>query len=414
MPSPLPTPVVTGLGAITPLGLTLGETWEALLAGRSGVDRLDGVEVRGVPDLAAGQVRGFRAADHLTAREVHKTDRFIQFAHVAAAEALADAGIDGRSLDPERAAVILGCGRGGLPAVEEAAVRYADRGGRGVSPHFSVLTLANMAAAQIARTHGFTGPCLGIATACASGTHAIAEAAHLIRRGDAEVVVTGGSEAVITPLMLSGFHQARVLAPAGDDPARACRPFDRARRGFVLGEGACCLVLESQAHARARGARIYGTVAGSGMTCDAYHPTTPDPEGRALARAITNALASATVTAHELHYVSAHGTGTLHNDPTETRALHAALGAAAETVPISSIKGATGHMLGASGALEAAVCLLAMRDGVAPPTTNLINPDPACPLAHIVGAPLHGDYRLALSHSSGFGGVNAALVLRRD
>jgi 3-oxoacyl-[acyl-carrier-protein] synthase II len=331
---------------------------------------------------------------------------------VAAAEALADAGLDGQAVDGERAAVVLGCGRGGLPAVEEAAVRYAARGVRGVSPHFSVLTLASMAAAQIARTRGFTGPCLGIATACASGTHAIAEAAHLIRRGEADVVVTGGSEAVITPLMLSGFHQARVLAPAGDDPPRACRPFDRSRRGFVLGEGACCLVVESQAHARARGARVYGAVAGSGMTCDAYHPTTPDPEGRALARAITHALRAAGVTARDLDYISAHGTGTLHNDPTESRALHVALGSAAETIRISSIKGATGHMLGASGALEAAICLLAMRDGVAPATANLTDPDPACALAHVVGAPLHGDYRLALSHSAGFGGVNAALVLQ--
>jgi len=407
-------PVVTGLGAITPLGLTLAATWEALVAGRSGVDRLDGVEVRGVPDLAAGQVRGFRAADHLLAREVHKTDRFIQFAHVAAAEALVDAGIDSRCLDPERAAVILGCGRGGLPAVEEAALRYAARGGRGVSPHFSVLTLANMAAAQIARTHGFTGPCLGVATACASGTHAIAEAAHLIRRREADVVVTGGSEAVITPLMLAGFHQARVLAVAGDDPPRACRPFDRSRSGFVLGEGACCLVIESEAHARDRGARTYGAVAGSGMTCDAYHPTTPDPEGRALARAVSLALRTAEVAAHDLGYISAHGTGTLHNDPTEARALRVALGTAAETVPISSIKGATGHMLGASGALEAAICLLTMRDGLAPATTNLVDPDPACPLPHVLGAPLRGDFRLTLSHSAGFGGVNAALVLRRD
>jgi len=409
-----PHPVVTGLGAITPLGPTLTATWQALVAGRSGVDRLDGVEVHGLPALAAGQVRGFRAADHLPAREVHKTDRFIQFAHVAANEALADAGIDAGAVAADRAAVLFGCGRGGLPAVEQAAARYRIRGGRGVSPHFSVLTLANMAAAQIARAFGFTGPCLGIATACASGTHAIAEAAHLIRRGEADVVVTGGSEAVITPLMLAGFHQAKVLATAGEDPPRACRPFDRYRSGFVLGEGACCLVLEAAAHARARGARIYGEVAGSGMTCDAYHPTTPDPEGRALARAVTLALGAADAAPHDLRYISAHGTGTLHNDPTEARALHLALGAAADTVPISSIKGATGHMLGASGALEAAVCLLAMRDGVAPATANLVHPDPACPLAHIIGAPARGAFPLVLSHSAGFGGVNAALVLRRQ
>jgi 3-oxoacyl-[acyl-carrier-protein] synthase II len=409
----LPQPVVTGLGAITPLAPTLPATWDALLAGRSGVDRLDGVEVHGLPPLAAGQVHGFRAADHLPTREVHKTDRFIQFAHVAANEALADAGIDGEAVDPERAAVLFGCGRGGLPAVEQAALRYRAHGGRGVSPHFSVLTLANMAAAQIARAVGFTGPCLGIATACASGTHAIAEAAHLIRRGEADVVVTGGTEAVITPLMLAGFHQAKVLAVAGGDPARACRPFDRSRSGFVLGEGACALVLEAADHARARGARIYGEVAGSGMTCDAYHPTTPDPEGRALARAIRHALEVAGVAPADLDYVSAHGTGTLYNDPTEARALHLALGDAAEVVPISSIKGATGHMLGASGALEAAACLLVMRDGVAPATANLVDPDPACPLAHIVGAPARASFHAVLSHSAGFGGVNAAVVFRR-
>jgi 3-oxoacyl-[acyl-carrier-protein] synthase II len=412
MPVTPPTVVCTGLGAITPLGHTVAASWEALLAGRSGVDRLEGVEVQGLPPLAAGQVRGFRAEDHLPAREVHKTDRFIQFAHVAASEALADAGIGGGTVDADRAAVFFGCGRGGLPAVEQAAARYRARGGRGVSPHFSVLTLANMAAGQIARAFGFTGPCLGIATACASGTHAIAEAAHLIRRGEADVVVTGGTEAVITPLMLAGFHQAKVLAMAGDDPSRACRPFDRSRSGFVLGEGACCLVLETAEHARARGAPIYGEVAGSGMTCDAYHPTTPDPEGRALARAIRHALEAAGVTPQDLGYISAHGTGTLHNDPTEARALHLALGGAAESVPISSIKGATGHMLGASGALEAAVCLLAMRDGVVPATANLVAPDPACPLAHIIGPPAHGPFRVVLSHSAGFGGVNAALVFR--
>jgi 3-oxoacyl-[acyl-carrier-protein] synthase II len=409
----LPNPLVTGLGAITPLGQTLGATWEGLLAGRTGVDRLEGIEVYGAPGLTAGQVRGFRPEDHMHPREVHKTDRFIQFAHVAADEALADAGIDRAAVDADRAAVLFGCGRGGLPAVEQAAARYPERGARGVSPHFSVLTLANMAAAQIARAFGFTGPCLGIATACASGTHAIAEAAHLIRRGEADVVVTGGTEAVITPLMLAGFHQAKVLAIAGDDPPRACRPFDRARHGFVLGEGACCLVLEAADHARARGARIYGEVSGSGMTCDAYHPTTPDPEGRALARAIAVALRAAEMTPHDLTYISAHGTGTLHNDPTEARALRVALGAAAETVPISSIKGATGHMLGASGALEAAVCLLAMRDGIAPATANLVDPDPACPLAHIIGAAVRGAFDAVLSHSAGFGGVNAALVFRR-
>jgi 3-oxoacyl-[acyl-carrier-protein] synthase II len=413
MPPSSPTVVCTGLGGITPLGLTLTATWEALLEGRSGVGRLEGVEVHGLPALAAGQVRGFDAIDHLPAREVHKTDRFIQFAHVAAGEAVGDAGITGGALDPERAAVLFGCGRGGLPAVEQAAARYQARGGRGVSPHFSVLTLANMAAAQIARAFGFTGPCLGIATACASGTHAIAEATHLIRRGEADVVITGGTEAVITPLMLAGFHQAKVLATAGDEPSRACRPFDRSRSGFVLGEGACALVLEAEDHARARGARIYGEVAGSGMTCDAYHPTTPDPEGRALARAIRHALDGAQVTPQDLGYISAHGTGTLHNDPTEARALHAALGPAAGAVPISSVKGATGHMLGASGALEAAVCLLALRDGVAPATTNLVDPDPACPLAHIVGPPARGSFRMALSHSAGFGGVNAALVFHR-
>jgi 3-oxoacyl-[acyl-carrier-protein] synthase II len=412
MPPSAPRVVCTGLGAITPLGLTLATTWEALLMGRSGVDWLEGVEVHGLPPLAGGQVRGFRAEEHIPGQEVHKTDRFIQFAHGAANEALADAEIAGGTVAAERAAVIFGCGRGGLPAVEQAAARYQARGGRGVSPHFSVLTLANMAAGQIARAFGFTGPCLGIATACASGTHAIAEAAHLIRRGEADMVVTGGTEAVITPLMLAGFHQAKVLASAGDDPSRACRPFDRSRSGFVLGEGACCLVLETETHARARGARIYGELAGSGMTCDAYHPTTPDPAGRALARAIRSALDAAGVTPQDLGYISAHGTGTLHNDPTEARALHLAVGATAEVVPISSIKGATGHMLGASGALEAAVCLLAMRDGMAPATTNLVDPDPACPLAHIVGAPARGPFRVVLSHSAGFGGVNAALVFR--
>jgi len=271
-----------------------------------------------------------------------------------------------------------------------------------------------MAAAAVARAHHLHGPCFGVATACASGSHAIAEATHCIGRGEAEVVITGGVEAVVTPIMLAGFARAGVLAPTGDDPAAACRPFDRERAGFSLGEGACCLVLEAEDHARARGARIYGRIAGSGMGCDAHHPTTPDPEGRTLARTIASALAAADVTPADLDYLSAHGTGTRLNDPAEAAAIHRALGPAAETTPISSIKGATGHLLGASGALEAAVCLLAMRDGTAPATRNLTDPDPACPLAHIIGAPRPGPYRTSLSLSAGFGGLNAALVFTAD
>jgi len=270
-----------------------------------------------------------------------------------------------------------------------------------------------MAAAAVARAHHLHGPCFGVATACASGSHAIAEATHCIGRGEAEVVITGGVEAVVTPIMVAGFARAGVLAPAGDDPASACRPFDRDRAGFCLGEGACCLVLEAEDHARARGARIYGRIAGSGMGCDAHHPTTPDPEGRSLARTITTALTTADLPPADLDYLSAHGTGTRLNDPAEAAALHRALGPAAETTPISSIKGATGHLLGASGALEAAVCLLVLRDGLAPATRNLDDPDPACGLAHIVGGPRPGPYRACLSLSAGFGGLNAALVFTR-
>ncbi len=405
--------VVTGIGAVTPLGLDLASTWEALLAGRSGVAHLEGFEVAGLDRPAVAQVRGFRPEAHLDPEAVRKGERFIHLGLVAAAEAVADAHLDTEALDREAAGAIVGCGRGGLAAVERAAVAYAGRGGRGVSPHFSVHTLSSMAAAAIARAHHLHGPCFGVATACASGSHAIAEAAHCIARGEAEVVISGGVEAVVTPIMLAGFARAGVLAPAGDDPAAACRPFDRTRSGFCLGEGACCLVLEAEDHARGRGARIYGRVAGSGMGCDAHHPTTPDPEGRSLARAITTALTAAGVTPEELDYGSAHGTGTRLNDPAEAAALHRALGPAAESLPLSSIKGATGHLLGASGALEAAVSLLTLRHGVAPATRNLADPDPACALAHITGAPRPGRYRAALSLSAGFGGLNAALVFTR-
>lgn len=405
--------VVTGLGAVTPLGLDLPATWEALLAGRSGVALADGIEVAGLGPVAVAQVRGFDPATSLTPDEVRKGDRFVHLVLAAAREAVADAHLDS-DFDTERGGAIVGCGRGGLGAVERAAAAYQRRGGRGVSPHFSVHTLPSMAAAAVARAHHLHGPCFGVATACASGTHAIAEAAHVIGRGEAEVVVTGGVEAVVTPIMLAGFARAGVLAPPGDNPAACCRPFDRNRAGFCLGEGACCMVLESETHARARGARIYGRVAGSGMSCDAYHPTTPDPEGRSLARAVTAALAAAGFAPDDLDYLSAHGTGTLLNDPAEAAAIHRALGPAAETTPISSIKGATGHLLGASGAVEAAICLLAMRDGAAPATRNLTDPDPACELAHITGAPRRGRYRATLSLSAGFGGLNAALLLTRD
>ena len=406
--------VVTGLGAVTPLGLDLAATWEALLAGRSGVALLEGFEVAGLDRPTVAQVRGFRPEAHMAPEAVRKGERFVHLAIAAAAEAVADAGLSGEAIDRERAGAIIGCGRGGLAAVERAATAYGQRGGRGVSPHFSVHTLPSMAAAAVARDHHLHGPCFGVATACASGSHAIAEAAHCIGRGEADLVVTGGVEAVVTPIMLAGFARAGVLAPAGVDPARACRPFDRDRSGFCLGEGACCLVLETEDHARARGARIYGRVAGSGMGCDAYHPTTPDPEGRSLARTLSSALAAAGLAPGDLDYLSAHGTGTRLNDTAEAAAIHRALGPAAETTPISSIKGATGHLLGASGALEAAVCLLAMRDGLAPATRNLTDPDPACALAHITGQPRPGDYHTCLSLSAGFGGLNAALVFTTD
>lgn len=406
--------VVTGLGAVTPLGLDLPATWEALLAGRSGVALAEGVEVAGLGPVAVGQVRGFDPATVLTPDEVRKGDRFVHLVLAAAREAVADSNFDHHGFDPERGGAIVGCGRGGLGAVERATAAYQRRGGRGVSPHFSVHTLPSMAAAAVAQAHHLHGPCFGVTTACASGTHAIAEAAHVIGRGEAELVVTGGVEAVVTPIMLAGFARAGALAPPGDDPASGCRPFDRSRAGFCLGEGACCLILESEAHARARGAQIYGRVAGSGMSCDAHHPTTPDPEGRSLARAVTAALAAADLVPNDLDYLSAHGTGTRLNDPAEATAIHRALGPAAETTPISSIKGATGHLLGASGAVEAAICLLVMRDGAAPATRNLDHPDPACSLAHITGAPRSGRYRAALSLSAGFGGLNAALLLLRD
>ncbi len=405
--------VVTGLGALTPLGLDLPATWAALLAGRSGVAPAEGIEVAGLPPVAVGRIRGFDPTTALTPDEVRKGDRFVHLVLAAAKEAISDARLHG-DFDPDRAGAIVGCGRGGLPAVERAATAYQRRGGRGVSPHFSVHTLPSMAAAAVARAHRLHGPCFGVATACASGSHAIAEAAHCIARGEAEVVVTGGVEAVVTPIMLAGFARAGVLAPAGNDPAACCRPFDRSRAGFCLGEGACCLVLESEAHARGRGARIYGRVAGSGMTCDAHHPTTPDPEGRSLARAITAALTAADLAPDDLDYLSAHGTGTRLNDPAEAAAIHRGLGPAAETTPISAIKGATGHLLGASGAVEAAVCLLTLYHGIAPATRNLTDPDPACPLAHITGAPRRGTYRAGLSLSAGFGGLNAALLFTAD
>ncbi|PIU77604.1 MAG: beta-ketoacyl-[acyl-carrier-protein] synthase II [Nitrospirae bacterium CG06_land_8_20_14_3_00_70_43] len=406
--------VVTGLGAVTPLGLDLATTWAALLAGRAGVARLESFAVAGFDGLAVALVRGFRPEQHMEAEVVRKGERFVHLAVAAAAAAMADANLAPADLDPSHAGAIVGCGRGGVAAVERAAAAYSRRGGRGVSPHFSVHTLPSMAAAAIARAHHFHGPCFGVATACASGSHAIAEAAHCIGRGEAEVVITGGVEAVVTPILLAGFARAGVLAPAGDDPGSACRPFDRRRAGFCLGEGACCLVLEAEDHARARGARSYGRVAGSGMGCDAHHPTTPDPTGRTLARTITTALHAADLAPADLDYLSAHGTGTRLNDPAEAAAIHLALGPVAHTTPISSIKGATGHLLGASGALEAAVCLLVLRDSLAPATRNLEEPDPACRLAHITGAPRPGSYRACLSLSAGFGGLNAALVFSRD
>jgi 3-oxoacyl-[acyl-carrier-protein] synthase II len=406
--------VVTGLGCVSPLGTDAASTWQALLAGRSGVSRLPADFDPRLPVQIAGRVPGPVDPGELPAKELRRLDRAILLALAAAREALADARlVSGESCDGDRTGVAIGSGIGGIGTLAENQRALLEAGPRRVSPFFIPMTLANMPAGMVAIRHGLRGPNLCHVTACASAAHALGESLRILQRGDADVMVAGGTEAAITPLVVAGFANMQALSRQNEEPARASRPFDRDRDGFVLAEGAAVLVLEREAHARARGARIRARLTGYGASADALHIAAPDPEGTGARRCMQIALADAGLAPDAVDYVNAHATSTPAGDVMEARAVHAVFGAHAERLAVSSTKASTGHLLGAAGALEALLCVLALETGTLPPTINLENPDPECALDHVAGKPRAAKAQVALSNSFGFGGVNAALLFER-
>ena len=405
--------VVTGVGMVTPLGNDAETTWAGLLAGRSGIRRVDRFDVSDLRSQIAGECRDFDAGVYLEPKEQRHTGRFIHLALAAAQMALDDASIDLATEDPYRLATYVASGMGGLAEIEEGTRALDGRGPKRVSPFFVPSSIANLAAGQIAMRHGLRGASFSTTSACTSGAHAIGEALHAIRLGKADVVVAGSSESTITRLALAAFASMHAVSTHNEDPERASRPFDSARDGFVLAEGAAVLVLEELGHARARGARILCELSGYGATTDAYHVSRPPPRGEALQKAMQLALADAELEPHRIGYVNAHATSTPEGDRAEAHALQDVFGAARGEVAVSSTKGATGHMLGGSGSVEAAISVLALRDGTMPGTLGLETPDPATEGLTLLGAPTKRDVHAVLSNSLGFGGANASLVFTR-
>ncbi|HEX6492130.1 MAG TPA: beta-ketoacyl-ACP synthase II [Candidatus Dormibacteraeota bacterium] len=405
--------VVTGLGAITPIGNTWRATWDACREGRSGVGLLRRFDTSDLPVKIAGEVKDFDPAEALGKKEARRTSRVIQLALVAAREAAADSGLD-IAPEAEDVAVIVSSGVGGLDIMENETLALHSKGWRRVWPFTVPTMIADMAAGMVAIDQGAKGPNFAIVSACSSGAHGIGEAAEIIKRGDAVAALAGGTEAGITPIAVASFAITQALSTRNDDPERASRPFDKDRDGFVLAEGATVLMLEEREHALARNARIYAELVGYGATADASHITAPDPDGSGAIRCIRRALQRAGRNPDEVGYINAHGTSTPLNDVAETRAFKAVFGESAPRIPISSSKSMTGHLLGAAGAFEAMVSILAMYDHYLPPTINLDEPDPECDLDYVPNVGRKADPTLAISTSFGFGGHNACLAFALD
>jgi 3-oxoacyl-[acyl-carrier-protein] synthase II len=404
--------VVTGMGAVTPLGIGVDPTWEGMRAGRSGITTIALFDATEFTSRIAGEVRGFDPASYMEVRDARHSDRFVQFAMGAAVMAAGDSGIDFGGSTGDRTGVLIGSGIGGTWTWEQQHRALIEKGPRRISPFFIPMLIMDMASGRVAMRFGAKGPNLSIATACATSAHALGEAAEIIKRGDAEVMIAGGAEAAVSPLALGGFCAMRALSRRNDEPERASRPFDRDRDGFVMAEGAGVVILEEYERAASRGARIYGELLGYGATADAYHITDPRPDGDGMARAMEAALADARISPDEVDYVNAHGTATTVGDLAETRALKRVFGERAARVPVTSTKSVTGHLLGAAGAVEAVVCLMTLREQWLPPEIAFETPDVAYAFP-VVREPRDAPVNVALSNSFGFGGVNATLVLRR-
>lgn len=405
--------VVTGLGVVAPVGNTLNAYWEALLAGRNGIGRITRFDPTHHGSQIAGEVKGFDPHEYLERKQAKRMDRFAQFALAASLQALSDAQLEINELNADQVGVMIGTGIGGIKTLEDQQEVYLNRGPSRCSPFMVPMMIANMAAGLTAIQVGAKGPNSCPVTACAAGSNAVGDAFRTIQRGDAQAMICGGTEAAITPLTVAGFASAKALSTRNDDPEHACRPFDQDRNGFVIGEGSGILILESLAHAEARGAKIYGEIVGYGMTCDAYHMTSPTPEGTGAARAIALALQDGNLQPEDISYVNAHGTSTSANDVTETKALKKALGEAAYQVAISSTKSMTGHLLGGSGGIEAVATVMAIANDKIPPTINLENPDPECDLDYVPQIAREIMVNCALSNSFGFGGHNITLAFKK-
>lgn len=405
--------VVTGLGLITPLGTGVDSSWSAFLEGKSGIGRITRFDASDLPVHIAGEVKDFDPSLYIEQKEIKKMDRFIHFALAASTMAIEDSGIRITDENAERIGVIIGSGIGGLPAIEHYHKVYLEKGYRRITPFFIPMLIINLASGQVSIKFGAKGPNSAVATACATGSHAIGDAFRIIQRGEADVMIAGGTESVITPLAIGGFAVMKALSTRNNEPERASRPFDVDRDGFVMGEGAGIVILESLENAKARGARIYAEVVGYGMTSDAYHITAPAPEGAGAATCMSLALKDAGVSPDVVDYINAHGTSTKYGDEIETAAIKKVFGEHAYRLSVSSTKSMTGHLLGAAGGVEAVVSVLSIYNDIIPPTINLDNPDPECDLDYVPHKARHLIVNFALSNSFGFGGTNACLLFKK-
>jgi 3-oxoacyl-[acyl-carrier-protein] synthase II len=405
--------VITGLGAVTPVGHTVKEAWQNILEGRSGIGIIDHFDTSAFASRIGGSIRDFDLSPYMTPKEARKTDPFIHYGIAAGMQSIEDAGLEVTDANAERIGIAIGSGIGGLPGIEKGYESFLKGGPRKISPFFVPSNIINMIAGNLSIQYGIKGPNYGIVTACSTGTHNIGDAARMIERGDVDVMIAGGAEMATSPTGLGGFASARALSTRNDEPERASRPWDKGRDGFVLGDGAGVMVLEEYEYAKSRGANIYAELVGFAMSSDAYHITLPPDDGDGARRCMDLAMKDARIAPEDVDYINAHGTSTPAGDVVETRAVKAALGAHAGKVAVSSTKSMTGHLLGAAGGAEAVFSVLAIRDGVAPPTINLEEPDEECDLDYVPNQAREMSINVSMSNSFGFGGTNGTLVFKR-
>jgi 3-oxoacyl-[acyl-carrier-protein] synthase II len=405
--------VVTGLGIVSPLGSTVATAWEGVVNGRSGIGLIDKMDLSAFPVRIGGQAKDFNAEEYMAPKDVRKFDPFVPFGVASATQAIKDSGFEVTEANCARIGVAMGAGIGGLSTIEENTAKWLEaKTPRKISPFFIPGSIINAAAGQVSIHHGLRGPNIALVTACTTSTHSIGLACRLIQYGDADIMVAGGSEMAFTPLGVGSFCQARALSLRNDEPARASRPWDKDRDGFVMAEGGGAIVLEEYEHAKARGAQIYAELVGFGMSGDAHHITAPPEDGEGARLAMTAAIRDAEINPEAVDYINAHATSTELGDRAETVAIKRTLGEHSRKVAVSSTKSMTGHLLGAAGVVEAIFSILAIRDGVLPPTINLEHPDPECDLDFVPGAARQAPVRIALSNSFGFGGTNGSLIFR--